>query len=131
MSDKKGDSVSQVFMREAARATPWGLMIIIVVLICLGFVNYTGEQLINYAQSNAAKTIRNVMTDREIVEGFRKNVKKGIEYTFGKAAGEFRKVLRDPQLKQDLKEAVEYYFSYAGGEVKVILVDPELKPVNK
>ncbi|MBN2686866.1 MAG: hypothetical protein JXR85_01705 [Deltaproteobacteria bacterium] len=131
MSDGKSDSVSKVFMREAARATPWGLMIIIVVLICLGFINYTGKQLVNYAQENAARTIRQVVTNHEIVEGFRQNVKKGIEYTFGKAAGEFRKVLRDPQLKQDMKEAVEYYFSQSGGEVRVILVDSELKPEKK
>ena len=128
MTGGKNDSVSTVFMREVARATPWGLMIIIVVLLCLGFVNYTGKKLINYAQANAAQTIRQVLTDPDIVRGVRKNVKKGIEYTFGKAAGELKKTLRDPELKQDLKEAVEYTFSKAGSEVRVILTDPELRP---
>ncbi len=128
MSDGKNDSVSTVFMREVARATPWGLMIIIVVLICLGFVNYTGKQLINHAQANAAQTIRELVTDPDIVRGVRKNVKNGIEYTFGIAAGEFQKILRDPELKQDLKAAVEYTFSKAGSEVRVILTDPELRP---
>ncbi|HEU18848.1 MAG TPA: hypothetical protein ENO00_05605 [Deltaproteobacteria bacterium] len=128
MTSGKNDSVSTVFMREVARATPWGLMIIIVVLICLGFVNYTGKKLITYAHSNAAQTIRQVMTDPDIAREVEKNVTQCIDYTFGSAAAEFRKTLQDPELKQNLKDAVAYTFSKAGSEVKVILTDPNLVP---
>jgi len=108
MGENKSDSVGTIFMREVARATPWGLMIIVVVLICLGFFNYTGKKLISYAQQNAANTVRQIATDQVFVEGVKRNIKEGIEYTLTKAGWEIRSILKDPELKQDMKEALEY-----------------------
>lgn len=101
MGKQKGDSAGKVFMREAARAAPWGFMIIIVAVLCLGFINYTGTKLITYAQENAARTIRQLAADPYIVGGIKTNIKEGIEFTVATAGRESGTVLPDQESDQN------------------------------
>jgi hypothetical protein len=125
MGKQKGDSAGKVFMREAARAAPWGFMIIIVAVLCLGFINYTGTKLITYAQENAARTIRQLAADPYIVGGIKTNIKEGIEFTLTKASWEMRGILRDTEFKENIKELIGFTVATAGRESGTVLPDQE------
>lgn len=104
MEENRDNGTKSVFIREFARAVPWGIVVIITALICFSFIGYGGKKMIDYAQRNAANTIRQIVTDPVLVEGIKRNIKEGIEYT----KNEVMSVLMDPELKQDVKEALEY-----------------------
>ncbi len=108
MEENRDNGTKGVFVREFARAVPWGIVVIITVLICFGFISYGGKKMIDYAQGNAANTIRQVVTDPILVEGIKRNIREGIEYTLTRTRNEVMSVLTDPELKQDAKEALEY-----------------------
>jgi len=108
MGGSNGDSVSTIFIKEVARATPWGLMVIVVVLIALGFVNYTGKNLIRFAQKNAAETIRQIATDRIISEHLIENRKEMREYFIGKAGEEVKMLLKDPEVKRAIGDIIDH-----------------------
>ncbi len=108
MEENRDNGTKGVFVREFARAVPWGIVVIITVLICFSFISYGGKKMIDYAQRNAANTIRQIVTDPVLVEGIKVNIKEGVEYTLTRAKTEIRNVLTDPELKQDVKEALEY-----------------------
>lgn len=108
MEENRDNGTKSVFVREFARAVPWGIVVIITFLICFGITIYGGKNVINYAQENAADTIRRIVTDPVLVEGIKRNVKEGVEYTLTRTKTEVRSVLTDPELKQDMKEALEY-----------------------
>lgn len=104
MEESRDNGIKNVFIREFARAIPWGIVIIITALICFSFIGYGGKKLIDHAQRNAANIVRQIVTDKVLVEGIKRNIKEGIEYT----KKEVKSVLMDPELKQDVKEALEY-----------------------
>jgi len=108
MEGNRDNGTKSVFVREFARAVPWGIVVIITFLICFGVTIYGGKNMINYAQRNAANTIRQIVADPILVEGIKRNIKEGIEYTLTRTKNEVKSVLTDPELKQDAKEALEY-----------------------
>ena len=108
MEENRDNGTKSVFIREFARAVPWGIVVIITVLICFSFIGYSGKKMIDYAQGNAANTIRQIVTDPVLVEGIKRNIREGVEYTLTRTKAGVRDILADPELKQDVKEALEY-----------------------
>lgn len=72
-------------------------------------------------------TATNLITNPEVAELVKRNIKEGIEYTLGVTKREVKSILKDPQLKQDVKEALEY----AGKHLKLRDRNPDISKMAK
>lgn len=114
MGENENNGTWNVFVREFARAIPWGIVILIVLFISIGFFGQTLRSSVEFAQKNAVITTTGLMANPVIAETVKRNIKEGIEYTLKVTKRETRNLLNDPQLKQDVKEALEF----AGKQLK-------------
>ena len=116
------NKMGSIFLKELVRAIPWGIVILIVLFISIGFWGQTLKNSIKFAQGGAIITATCLMANPEVAELVKRNIKEGIEYSLGVTKREVKNLLKDPQLKQDVKEALEY----AGKQLKLSDRNPDI-----
>ena len=121
------NKMGSIFLKELVRAIPWGIVILIVLFISIGFLGRTLKNSIEFAQGGAVITATGLIANPEITELIKQNIKEGIEYSLAVTKREVKSILKDPQLKQDVKEALEY----AGKQLKLRDRNPDISKMAK
>lgn len=98
----------KLFLRNLVMAIPWGIIFLVVFFLAAAGVKQQVKEGIQYGAAVALIETADLASDYKVVTTVKKNIKEGIEFIAQTARSEIKKVLNDPQVKQDIKEALEY-----------------------
>lgn len=104
----KDDGLGKIFIRHFVMAIPWGLIFILVLIIAAAGIKRPVKELVQYVVSTSIHESRAIAFDYRTVTAVKQNVKESIEFIAKTAHNEMKRLLNDPQVKQDVKEALEY-----------------------
>lgn len=107
----KEDELGKIFIRHFVMAIPWGLIFLLVLIIAAAGIKQQVKEGIQYAVKTSIQESANLAFDYRTVTAVKQNVKETIEFIAKTTRDEVKRLLNDPQVKQDIKEALEY-----GGE---------------
>lgn len=104
----KENGLANMFLRHFVMAIPWGLVFLIIFFIASANIKQQIKEGIEYSIKSGIHEVVNVAFDNRSVIAVKKNVKEGIEFVAKTEMNEIKKLINDPQVKQDIKEALEY-----------------------
>ena len=104
----KEDSFGRLFLRQLVMAVPWGIIFLIVLFIAVAGMKQQVKEGIQYAVKTSIQESRALAFNYRTVTAVKQNVKESIEFIAKTARNEVKRLLNDPEIKQDIKEALEY-----------------------
>jgi len=104
----KDDGLGKIFIRHLVMAIPWGLIFLLVLIIAAAGIKQQVKEGVQYAVKASIQESAALAFDCRTVTAVKKNVKESIEFIAKTARDEVKRLLNDPQVKQDIKEALEY-----------------------
>lgn len=104
----KDDGLGKIFTRHFVMAIPWGLIFLLVLIIAAAGIKQSVKESIQYAIKASVQESIALAFNYGTVTAVKKNVKESIEFIAKTARDEVKRLLNDPQVKQDIKEALEY-----------------------
>lgn len=104
----KENGLANMFLRHFVMAIAWGIVFLIVFNIAAANIKHQVKKSINYSIKSGIHEVVKTAFDGRSVIAVKKNVKEGIEFVAKTEMKEIKKLLNDPQVKQDIKEALEY-----------------------
>ena len=104
----KENGLGGMFVRHLVMAIPWGIVFLVVLLIASLGLKQQIKEGIQYTVRTSIYEADNYAFQYNLVVPVKKNIKEGIEFVAKTARNEIKRLLQDPEVKQDLKEALGY-----------------------
>lgn len=83
------ESIGTIMRREAARATPWGIMLLVVVYATGSMIKQDVKEAVEFSFSTAVKEARQAVLAPEVFTAVKQNTKEAIQYATRSAADEY------------------------------------------
>ena len=77
MTGVENEGLGRVFLRELMRAIPWGVVLMIFLLIFMAFVKQDIKEAIDFTAQRATIEIKDFISDPEV----KQDLKEAVEYT--------------------------------------------------
>ena len=77
MSGAENEGLGRVFLRELMRAIPWGVVLMIFLLIFMAFVKQDIKEAVDFTAQRARIEIKGFISDPEV----KQDLKEAVEYT--------------------------------------------------
>lgn len=104
----KKEGLGSIFIRHLVMAISWGLIFLFVLIIATAGIKQQVKEGIQYAVRTSIYESASLVVNYRTVTAVKQNVKESIEFIAKTASDEVKRLLNDPQVKQDIKEALEY-----------------------
>ena len=125
MADEEmvNESLGQVMKREAARAVPWGVMLLVVVLISGAWIKQELKEGVEFATQTVLRDTKAAVLDPSV----KQSVRGAIWYTAYVTMQEAKDAVLDADtfvpMKRKVKEAIEYTARTAADQYKRVQTD--------
>ena len=114
------ESLIDVMMREAARAVPWGIMLLAVLLIGSMWLKQDAKEVSAFASRAMINNVKKAVLDPKLFVPLKQKTKEAIQYTAHTAIQEAKNaVLRSDTfvpMKHEVKKAIEYTANTAANQ---------------
>ena len=104
----KEDGLGKIFIRHFVMAIPWGSIFLLVLIIAAAGIKQQVKEGVQYAVKTSIQESAALAFNYRTVTAVKQNVKESVEFIAKTARDEVKRLLNDPQVKQDIKEALEY-----------------------
>ena len=105
-------SLIDVMIRETARAVPWGIMLLVVLLIGSMWFKQDAKQVAAFTSQAMVNNVKKAVLDPEVFIPLKQTAKEAVQYTAHTAIQEAKDaVLRSDTvvpIKHEVKKAIEY-----------------------
>jgi len=121
------EDVSQLIRRETARAIPWGVMLLVVMLIGGMWVKHEIREGIEFASQTLIRDAKRAVLDPQVFIPLKKNAREAIQYTARTAMDEAKQAMLATgtfvPIKRNAKEAIEFTAKTAADQYKRVQME--------
>ena len=114
------ESLIEIMMREAARAMPWGIMILVLILFSGMWLKQEAKEDIQFASQTMIRDVKAAALDPAVFVPLKRKVKEAIQYTAHTAIQEAKDAVLQSDtfvpLKHEVKKAIEYTATTAANQ---------------
>lgn len=113
--------------REAIRAVPWGVMLLVVILIGGAWLKQEVKEGIEFTSRTVVRDVKVAVLDPGVFMPLKQNAKEAIEFTARAAMQEAKSAVLETDtfvpMKHKVKEAIEYTARTAADQYKRVQTD--------
>ncbi len=106
------ENMIHVMKVETARALPWGVMMLVVMLLGGMWLKQEVKEGIQFASQTVIRDVRSTVFDPHVLIPLKQNAKEAIQYVTHTAIQQTKDAVLEPQtfvpMKRKVKEAIEY-----------------------
>lgn len=114
------ESLIEVMMREAARAAPWGIMILVLILFSGMWLKQEAKEDIQFASQTVIRDVKAAVLDPAVFVPLKRKAKAAIQYTTHTAIQEAKDAALQSDtfvpMKHEVKKAIEYTAATAANQ---------------
>jgi hypothetical protein len=116
MAEKNGgqESLGRLFVRELVKATSWGAVFLLAVIILLVGAKQNIKEATDFSFKRAAWGAYYIINDPNV----KQDIKEAIDFMSEQSTRQVRRLLAGPPLKQDIKEAIDLWYAYKHNMIK-------------
>jgi len=111
---------SELILQETARVIPWGIMLLLVVLIGSSWIKQDVKEGVEFAVQTIADKAKSTVLNPGIITPLKQNTKEAVEFVMKTAIAEAKNTALDTgtfmRIKQNAKEAIEFTSKTAARE---------------
>jgi len=94
----ENETITDIMIRETARALPWGVMLLVVIAISGTWIKQEVKEAIEFTAGTAVHQAQQVLLDTPTFVRIKQNAKEAIQYATHNAANEY--IRAQQQLQQ-------------------------------
>ena len=102
----------ELIRRETVKAIPWGIMLLIVILVGGSFLKQNVKEGVEFALQSTMQEMKIAILDPEVFVPIKQNAKEAVEFVMSTTISEAKKAALDTdtfvRVKQNAKEAIEF-----------------------
>jgi len=111
---------SELMLQETVKVIPWGIMLLIVVLIGSSWIKQDVKEGIEFTVQTTADKAKSIVLDSSVITPLKQNIKEAVEFAMKTAISEAKNAVLDTdtftRIKQNTKEAIEFTSKTAARE---------------